>query len=1166
MAEMLTPQQKDAVYNRGGKLLVSAAAGSGKTKVLVDRLLTYLTDEKHPANIDDFLIITFTEAAAAELRGKIASKINEKIVEDPANKHLQRQIQRLYLAKISTVHAFCSGILKENAYRLDLSVDFRLADEKESAELKSTVVERILNEAYNSNDPDFFAFIDTQGLGRSDYLVPQIILDIYEKSRCHLNPAQWLDDCVLSADVADLEDASQTVWGQYLIQDLHSLVDLLIKAMENCVNLIHGDPAYENPAAVLQSNVDILKDLRNRTTWKEIMAAKDLSFGTLRYQKDADPELKELIKATRDRVKKLLTAKFAFFSETNEQALLDIKNTQSAIRGIVSMVHQFSDAYTRVKKMRRLVDFSDLEHMTLDLLVGKNRSSCTALAEEIGARFVEVMVDEYQDTNEVQDCIFAALTAKRQNCFMVGDVKQSIYQFRLADPGIFIEKYNTYDPVQEATPRAGRKVMLSSNFRSSGSVIDAVNDIFSQYMSPQIGGLYYGEDEMLYEGIPHAPLHEPSVEFHAVNIVHDRYTEEPAFVAERIAQLLDGTHMVRDGDAFRPIKAEDIVILLRSPGSVGADYQCALERRGIRCVREKSRDLLKTEEISVLRSLLQCISNPLQDIPLAAAAVSRAIGMTADDLAQVRCADRDGMLYDALRKSELTCAVNFSKLLSKLRRTARMVTLTELIDQILSETAMDSIYSALPDGDERISNIYMFTQLVASFESNNQGNLERLLQYLDNMEQGKGFAVSDDSSVDAVRIMSIHMSKGLEFPVVFVCALSKGFNDDDLYAPVICDSELGLGLNCADMEKRYKYPTIARKAIAKKMKASSFSEEMRVLYVALTRAKDRLIMTYSRQNVEKHIQDLSLRMQLAPKELMALDAGSVGDWVLMTAMQRSESGKLYSGIMRPNQGNHYADKWYIDLIDQVDVSVKDSNSTQNAAREISQVTLDRIKETRNVQYAYAAATKAPSKQTATQMKGRYKDQEASDGTAVRRTTNFRKPSFIAQQGDSRAYGTAMHAVMQHIAYDACDSIDGISAELSRLAESGLITEQQAALANISSLFAFFQSECGQKLIGAEKVLREFKFSILDDGERYADGLQGEKILLQGVVDCVLVENDGLTIIDFKTDRVSKETITTVAKQYEDQVRYYALAMSRIYKLPIKATVLYFFNLGEMIYV
>lgn len=1167
MAEKLTPQQAEAVRNRGGRLLVSAAAGSGKTKVLVDRLMRYLTDPSDPANIDDFLIITFTEAAAAELRGKIAAKLTEHIAENSGNKHLQKQMQRLHLAQISTIHAFCSKLLRDFAYKLDISSDYRLADEKEAAELQMLAMEQVLEQAYSSGSDSFYTFADTQGLGRDDRLVPQIVLDIYEKAQCHLNPDQWLDNCMATANVQSIIDASETIWGEYLIRNLHALLDQVIETFNLCIADAQKEPKSEKTVKVLQSDMDILRDLRNRNTWDEVFAARKPKFGTLTFTGDFDLDTRYAIKECRDRCKELVNEKLSVFTEDNTRVLQDIQATAQAQKGLIETVLSFRETYARLKKNRRVVDFTDLEHRTLDLLVGKSRTSPTLLAEEIGNRFREVMVDEYQDTNEVQDCIFGALTGTRRNCFMVGDVKQSIYQFRLADPGIFIEKYNSYAPAEEASEGRGRKVLLSSNFRSSGGVISAVNDVFENCMSPEIGGLYYGDDEKLKEGIPHVSLNEPEVELHCINVQQATYVEEAEFVAERICELLDGTHMVRDGDTLRPVKTEDIVILLRAPKTSGYYYQSALNSRGISCMMESSLDLLQTEEVGLLRSVLQMVSNPLQDIPLAAVMMSRLLGFTANEIAMIRCATKKMPLFESVKKSNEHKAQEFIQFLQKLRRVARTVRLSQLIDHIIVATKMDSIYSALPDGDVRKENIFAFTQLASSFEANKQGDLERFLTYLDNLEQKSGFTVSSDESNDSVQIMSIHKSKGLEFPVVFLSGLSKAFSTQDQRKPVVSDRTLGLGLFCADGINRVKYPNIAYKAIASKVESEQLSEELRVLYVAMTRARDRLIMTYARRKIDKHLTEIGRRMAYFPSLLRNLDVSSCGDWILQTAMGRSEANALFDVSVRPNNLVSSERKWSVSYYEEVTtegVNVEQRLPVERAC--ISEETVMRMKAGLGFVYPHLAATNIASKQTATQLKGRGKDSEIAENTDSRVQYQFRKPAFASTSGDPRIYGNVMHKAMQYIRYENCVDYDGVAEEIKRLVCEETLSEAEGVQVDIEGIAAFFSSSIGCAIRTADKdqILREFKFSVLDEASRYSDGAEDEKVLLQGIVDCAIVDEDGIIIVDFKTDRVTEETLAARAEQYREQVNTYAYAMERIYKKKVRKTMLYFFHLRRFV--
>ena len=1158
MAETLTYEQRQAVENRGGKLLVSAAAGSGKTKVLVDRLMSYILNPVAPANIDDFLIITYTKAAASELRSKIASKLSELIANSAPNKHLQQQMQRLYLAKISTVHGFCTDILRQYAYRLDISADFRVGDEGECLQLQQKALENVMNVAYDTalEQPDFCSFIDSQGLGRDDRQIPEIILKVYNSAKCHLNPDEWLDWCI--SENLETADAGKTPWGKYLIDDLRSFLALQLEAIKNCISAAEKADNMEKPVALFCDMAAQLERLHQCKTWDEIVANQNIDYGRLTFSKKcSDHQLTEQMKAVRNACKEDIAKKLRSFVDDSAQILADMNESLASARGLVVLVRAFSVEYDRLKKNRGILDFSDLEHKTLDLLLSKKRSAITTVAAEIGENFREIMVDEYQDSNEIQDAIFSALTQKRQNCFMVGDVKQSIYQFRLADPSIFIEKYNTYAPVDSAKEQEGRRVLLSHNFRSSGGVISAVNDVFSQCMSPEIGGLQYGNEEMLREGIPHIPLNEPEVSLYGIDVQADTYVEESAFVANKIAELLDGTHFVRNGDNLRPIHPEDIVILLRSPGSVGGDFQFALQQHGIRCSMGDSLDLLQTDEVTTVCAILQIVNNPLQDIPLVAAMTSPVFTFTAEDLAALRSGDRESDFYTLLCAAEDEKSRTFLKTLNELRVAARRLSVTELLAKIYNQTSILSVYASMPDGELRFDNLQTFFQIVSDYETNGPKELGRFLEYLDAAQQRGlgGSATLQDNG--AVTIMSIHKSKGLEFPVVFLCGLSRGFNQESARAQVLCDKDLGLGLGCTDAKLRVRYPTIAKRAISTKMMRESISEEMRVLYVAMTRARDRLIMTYAVKNLAGDLQDMAMRLDMSSGRLLASSADCPGAWIIQSALTRSEAGAFFALGGHPNCAQVRESPWLIAVADS-DAYSADVSTQENVLEQLPDAYLEQLRAGLHFSYKNQRATQIPSKLTATQLKGRALDLEIADGTNTAAVTSFRKPGAVAR-GRGKEFGNAMHSVLQYIPYAACGSIADIQAEILRLVQEKFISQQQADLVDREKLYAFFDSPLGRKVRISQHVLREFKFSVLEDANKYYEGVRDEKILLQGVVDCAVVEDDGIIVIDFKTDYVTEETIENTVRKYRPQVNAYADALTRIFCKPVKKAVLYFFS-------
>ncbi len=1168
MAEQLTPQQAQAVTDRGGPLLVSAAAGSGKTKVLVDRLMRYLTDPADPANLDDFLMITYTKAAAGELREKISAKLTERIAENPEDRHLQAQVQRLYLAQISTVHSFCADLLKQYAFQVDLPGDFRMAEEDEAQQLRQLALNRVLENAYKEPEDSLRAFLDTQGLGRDDRRVPEILLDVYNASICHLDPEGWLDACVAGANPEAVTDAGQTVWGKFLMDSLLEELSQQISVLERCIAQAEAAQRLEKVAETLRAVKEQYERLREARTWDEVHQNRGLVYPKLIFpRKDYDRDLADRLKALWDPMKKAVADKLIPFADSSAQVLEDLASGSAAVLGLVKLVRAFSAEYARRKKARRVLDFSDLEHRTLDLLTGKQRDRVTAVAEQVGAGFREIMVDEYQDSNPVQDKIFAALTARRGNRFMVGDVKQSIYRFRLADPSIFLQKYNTYAPAGEAAPGAGRKILLSSNFRSCAGVLEGANDLFRLCMTPEVGGLTYGPQEALVEGIPHEPLGEPEVELLVMDAPEEKVSAEAELVAGRIAELIDGTHFVRGKEGLRPITPGDIAILLRAPSGSGASFQAALEKRGIPCCFGGGDNLLEAPEIQFLRALLQIIANPRRDIALLTVLTDPCFGFHADELAALRAADPTGDLYDALTAWDSPKARQFTALLGRLRQWAVTHTLAQLLDQVFLETGLDSLYGAMEGGSLRLARLREFYRLAVAFESTSRRDLN---QFLDSLaaSEARGLKMPEqEGAPNAVSIVSIHKSKGLEYPVVFVSGLTKQFNRQDQDAPVLCDKALGLGLMAVDPANRYRYPTAAKRAIAAKIAQDSRSEELRVLYVALTRARDRLIMTYVEKNPEKKLASLAYRMDLCGPELLSSKANSLGHWVLMAALRRTEAGALFAIGGKPQETTVSDHPWRIRVENGPEAEVTEPTALKEASSAaLSPEDRDLLKAGLAFRYPHAAATLAPAKQTPTQRKGRPKDAEVAENAPEppRPQTRWPKPRFAGGTPEAAAAGTATHLCLQYLRYQACTDADAVAKEVRRLVNRRFLTEEQGKLIPCQAIAQLFASPLGQRMLHCPKVLREFKFSLLDPGEHTDPSLAGEQILLQGMVDCALLEPDGITVIDFKTDFVTEETLEQKVAFYRPQVAAYAQAMARIFGQPVKESILYFFRLNRAV--
>ena len=554
-----------------------------------------------------------------------------------------------------------------------------------------------------------------------------------------------------------------------------------------------------------------------------------------------------------------------------------------------------------------------------------------------------------------------------------------------------------------------------------------------------------------------------------------------------------------------------------------------------------------TEEIESLRAILLTISNPTQDIPLIAMLSSRIFGFTADELATIRALDKHCSFYDALKQSSCAKAKDTLNILNELRMHARISSISELLTKIFTLTRIDSIYSAMDDGDNRVENLQAFLQIAAAFEGTANNNLDRFLEYLAVMEE-KGFpATGRQKETNAVTVMSIHKSKGLEFPVVFLCGLSRAFNNESARAQVLCDKELGLGLNCVDARNRIRYPTVAKRAIGCKILSDGHSEEMRVLYVAMTRAKDRLIMTYAVKEPANDLSELKLQMQHSNIQLLTAFADCPGKWVLAASLGETVSKMKMEIVQAP------------DLISQDQIKIE-SNS------EISDEIIHALKESAEFHYAYEKSTITPSKQTATELKGRQIDHEAAMDTeaSVISSNAWRIPSFSVKTQDSIFYGTAMHAAMQFIYFENCTSLNAVCDEIKRIKDKGYITEEQAKIINCQQIYAFFNTEIGKYLQNSANILREFKFSILDDAAKYNSGIENEEVFLQGVVDCAIIDDDGIIVVDFKTDRVTNATLLEKTEVYSTQINVYADALARIFDLPVKEKLIYFFALNQFV--
>ena len=1158
----LTVSQRAVVEDRGGALLVSAAAGSGKTKVLVDRLLRQICDPVSPKNIDEFLVITYTKAAAAELRMKIAQALSQRLADDPENRHLQRQLHRIYLAEISTVHAFCSGLLRTYAHLLDLPADFRVAEESESRALQDKVLMHLLEQSYADleQDPEFRAMVDTFGYGRDERRLPEAIKMAHSQMRCRANMDAWLEENLQVLEMSGHEDISQTPWGRYLLDEYRIFLNRSTEKMKTALRELEQYPQIEKGLGkVFRENVAQLECLSACHTWDEFCTHKITSFGRVGAVRDPeDSAVKERLAQIRTLIWTELKKRQELFAADSAAQLQDLRQTAVGTQALLRFAKRFDEAYSAEKRQRKLMDFSDLEYSAIQLLTDPYTGRPTAVAREISMRYAEIMVDEYQDSNQVQDTIFDAVSRNGQNRFMVGDVKQSIYRFRLAEPEIFLRKYDSYPGYETAENGKPRKILLSENFRSRPEILSACNDVFRLVMRKSVGDLDYGDAEALRPGRTYPPMESTPVELHCLTgtgDMGDKRDLEAEYVAKRIRAMLDEGTPVTDGDGTRPVKPSDIVILMRSLSSSAAAYQAALRRHGIPSVSDRGGSLLDTSEVQILIAILQIIDNPHQDVPLLCAMASPVFGFTPDELAIPRMENRRDDYYDTICAaaepgSKLYC---FLETLRTLRDDSTWMNLHELVDSVLRRTNLMAVFSSMADGAGRERNLTAFRSYVVNFESGGSKALVQLLRHLEELRvSGSQLPLPKTSAENAVTLMTVHSSKGLEFPVVFLCDLSRKFNLSDMQDAILVDGALSVGCNRIDHARCIRYPTVAKQAIVRKKTAEAVSEELRILYVAMTRPKDRLIMTYYSKNLQTELKNISSQLTMPLSDDLCASARCPGRWILMAALCRTEAGELFAQAGNNDVSQVWQYPWRITFRDlsQEEETVPSASTQTVSSSDTPPIGLLRLN------YPHGDACLTPAKLTATQLKGRAVDRETAEGaaeTAKPSAAVFRQPSFRPKGLTAAERGTATHLFLQFADYHACSTEHGLDQELARMERDAFLTSEQVQAVSRRQVLQFFGSELGQWLLKQPSVRREFKFSLLVDAGRWYPEAAGEQTMLQGVVDCFVLQSDGITILDFKTDRIPDP------ERYRPQMEAYAFALSTIYDRPVKARILYFFS-------
>ena len=989
------------------------------------------------------------------------------------------------------------------------------------------------------------------GAGRDDKRLADTVLELHRKTQSHARPELWLRQQLEALEPAET-DAGSTVWGAQMLEGMRDDALYWAQRMDEMCALAANDavvaakygPGFAETALSLHNFARACS-----LGWDRARQALPISFPRLgTITNPPDPELKEYTKAVRELCKKSCAKYDKLLSASSEKLIADMHKTAPAMRALIELTLRFDRAYAAEKRRRAEVDFADLEHLTAQLLTNEDGSP-TELARETSRRFCEIMVDEYQDVNRVQDDIFRALSKNGENLFMVGDVKQSIYRFRLADPLIFTEKYEKYAFLSDAAENEPVKIMLQENFRSRREVIDGINVVFSACMSKKLGEIDYDENALLrcggvYDDSGCAP------ELILIDVksdeedLRDKTEKEAAVVADKILKLM-ASGMTVSG---RALGYGDIALLMRSANSVGETYRRELILRGIPVAAGQGGSFFAATEITSLMSLLAILDNPHQDVALIAVLRSSVFGFTADELTGIRLCDREGDFYTALKKAAETnekCAV-FLETLNKLRSRSTDAPVDELLTFIYNELDLTAKCAAMQDAPQRLANLHMMLELSGRFAAGGFRGLHRFCQWLHQLA-GRGGDMGAAGADDAVRIMTIHKSKGLEFPVVFLCDTSRRFNDADLKQTVLIHPELGLGAKVYDASRRLEYPGLARNAIKQRLKREMLSEEMRLLYVALTRARERLFVTAAVKDPEKKMQSMMLQCTSPMSPEVLIGAQSMADWMIYA--------QLCSG----------GDTFKLSLVSAAEAAAAQDDETELPHAAPDSALVERLRRSLAFSYPHEAAAHLPSKVTATELKHLEPGDGEAASIAPKSQSRFRTPRL----GDDRPLtptqrGSAAHTLLQHIDYAKTGSETALREELSRLTEQKFLTPRQAESVDLGCILRLFASPIGRRIMNANRLWREFKFSLLCPAEKLFPGGEGESVLLQGVIDCMIEENGGITIIDYKTDRVRGDETLERAKGYAKQLEAYAYAAQRMTGRPVRECVLYFLYSGEIV--
>lgn len=1185
MSVKWTGEQQKVIDLRDRNILVSAAAGSGKTAVLVERIIRRLTEDDTPTDVDRLLIVTFTEAAAAEMKERISAAIEKKLEERPGDIRLERQATLIHSAQITTIHSFCLAVIRDHFHVIGIDPGFRIAEEGELKLLKQDVLEELLEECYAEAKEEFLDFTERFGSGKSDKKIEEIILKMYEYSRSYPRPDRWLDQCVKAYESEDLEvRAEERV--RMRAADIERVLERGLKICEEPDGpYMYGD--------MLDSDLEELERLQRAENFDAMYsAAAGFKWKRLSSKKDdtVSPDKKEKVRKLREQAKSLLKGmQEDYFYAPREVWQQDMQDALPSVVTLTELVKRFAHMLDEKKRLRNMIDFNDMEQFALAILTEEKDGELvpSAVAGEYQDRFDEVMIDEYQDSNLVQEMILTSVSRVSRgeyNIFMVGDVKQSIYSFRLSRPELFMEKYNTYSLKDSVTQR----IDLHKNFRSREEVLDSVNDIFRQIMKKELGGIEYDDSAALYPGAEFPPLPSGKEDFCKSELLlldkedtgdGDERQAEARMIARRIRELIrDGVVLDKETREYRRVQYRDIVILTRSIRGWAEVFSSVLGEEGIPAYSVSREGYFETYEVSVLLDYLKILDNARQDLPLAAVLTSVFGRLDTRELAEIRIAYPNVPFYEAAAmcaESDAAEDACMEELRGKLQRFYDQVRyfrekvpytpIHELLEEIIDKTGYGLYIAAMPGGAQRMANVEMLTERAAAFEGTSYKGLFNFVRYIAQLKKydvDYGEAGIMDEQADTVRIMSIHKSKGLEFPIVFVAGMGKKFNTQDTKGSVLLHPDWGAGVDLIDLKRRTKTPTFLKKMIREETALENLAEEMRILYVALTRAKEKLIMTGAAKIAEDGaVSDIS-------SVFRAEGAKCYLDWVLPCILS-DETGKVKQespvevSVFRaedltPQQEEVQAEVMSEDVLRNWD----DSQVYEPELRERLDAQIDYV-------YPFEDEGKMKLKFTVSELKKWASlAEEAGEEMYEEPVVVPLIPEFLKEEeiltGAPR--GSAYHKLLELLDFTVDYDVENLTAAVQQLRQEGRLTDEMAECIRPKDILRFLGCRSGKRMADAArngKLYKEQPFVLsVDASEIYPEDCSGEKILVQGIIDVYFEEPDGLVVLDYKTDKV--RTGNELKEKYHAQLDYYAQALEQLTEKPVKEKIIYSFTLGEEI--